>query len=133
MIEGFLALLAEELSRAYTAKLKRALHARSQAMGAAEERLLSLQMVAGAVAQERDETLTLDLIARQVVKLIDADAAAIFLPDESGEFLRPTLCVTRRWHPLRSPRDGDQRHAGGTRLSQRTSPRRRRGQDRPAT
>ncbi len=103
LIEGFLALLAEELSRAYTAKLKRALHARSQAMGAAEERLLSLQMVAGAVAQERDETLTLDLIARQVVKLIDADAAAIYLPDEAGEFLRPALCVTRDGSPYDPP------------------------------
>ena len=98
LIEGFLAILAEELSRAYTTNLKRALTDRASAIGAAEERLLSLQMVAGAVAQERDQDLILDLIARQVMKLTGADTASVFLPDtETGEeagVMRTAIAVT---------------------------------------
>jgi GAF domain-containing protein len=94
LVEGFLAILAEELSRAYTLKLKRALDERAKAIGAVEERLLSLQMVAGAVAQERDQELTLDLIARQVVKLTGADTATVFLPDEEAGVMRAAICIT---------------------------------------
>jgi GAF domain-containing protein len=94
LVEGFLALLAEELSRAYTTNLKRALTDRAQASGAAEERLLSLQMVAGAVAQERDQELTLDLIAREVGKLTGADAVSVFLPDRAAGVMRAAICLT---------------------------------------
>src|SRR6478672_10596452 len=44
LVESFLAMLAEELSRTYAVGLKRALAERAKAIGAAEERLLSLQM-----------------------------------------------------------------------------------------
>lgn len=93
LVESFLAILAEDLGRAYTAHLRRDLAERSKAIGAAEERLLSLQMVAGAVAQERDQDLTLDLIARQVVKLTGADTATVFLPDEEAGVLHPAICI----------------------------------------
>src|SRR4051812_31268591 len=96
LVESFLAILVEDLSRSYTAHLKRDLAERSKAIGAAEERLLSLQMIAGAVAQERDQDLTLDLIARQVVKLTGADAASVFLPDEEAGILRPAICINPR-------------------------------------
>ncbi len=95
-VEAFLAILAEELSRAYTAHLKHNLAERAKATAAVEERLLGLQMVAGAVAQERDQELTLDLIARQVVKLTGADAAAVFLPDEQAGVLRPIVWIDPR-------------------------------------
>ncbi len=93
LVESFLAILAEELSRAYTTNLKRALADRAKAIGAAEERLLSLQMVAGAVAQERDPDLTLDLIAREVVKLTGADSASVFLPDEEAAVMHPAISI----------------------------------------
>ena len=94
LVEGFLAILAEELSRAYTTRLKRALDDRARRSAQSEERLLSLQMVAGAVAQERDQELTLDLIARQVVKLTGADTASVYLPDEEAGLMRSAICIT---------------------------------------
>lgn len=92
-LDAFLALLAEELARTYTTGLQRALGERAKAIGAAEERLLSLQMVAGAVAQERDHDLTLDLIARQVIKLTGAATAAVYLPDADAGVLRAAVSI----------------------------------------
>ncbi len=103
LVEGFLALLAEELSRTYAVGLKRALTERAKAIGAAEERLLSLQMVAGAVAQERDHDLTLDLIARQVVKLTGADTAAVYLPDSDAGVLHAAVRIAADGHSAPAP------------------------------
>jgi GAF domain-containing protein len=99
LIESFTAQLAEDLSRAYTQSLKRTMAERSRANLAAEERLLSLQTVAGAIAQERDPERTLDLIARQVVKLTGGDAATVYLPDEDTGELRATVNVEPNGEP----------------------------------
>jgi GAF domain-containing protein len=93
LIESFAAQLAEDLARAYSQSLKRTMAERSRANLTAEERLLSLQAVAGAIAQERDPERTLDLIARQVVKLTGGDAATVYLPDEDAGALRATVNV----------------------------------------
>jgi GAF domain-containing protein len=103
LVESFLAMFAEELSRTYTTGLKRALSERARAIGAAEERLLSIQMVAGAVAQERDHDLTLDLIARQVVKLTDADTAAVYLPDDDKGILYAAVRIAADGHSADAP------------------------------
>ena len=102
-VESFLAILAEELSRTYATALKRTLAERVKSIGASEERLLSLQMVAGAVAQERDHDLTLDLIARQVVKLTAADTAAVYLPDEDAGLLHAAVCIAADGHSADAP------------------------------
>lgn len=93
LIEAFLALLAEEVSRSYTAGLQRRLAESAGADHVAEGRLLSLQAVAGAVAQERDPERTLNLIAREVVKLTGADTAAVYLPNDDGAMLGAVVCI----------------------------------------
>ena len=92
-LEGFLAALAEELSRARDVALKRRIAETATAFGAAEARLLSLQAVAGAIAQERDQERTLELIARQVLKLTGAEGCAVYLPDDDDQSLRPTVRI----------------------------------------
>ena len=89
LVAGFLAALAEELSRAYTTSLQRRLAESASASHVAEERLLSLQAIAGAVAQEREPEGTLGLIVREVVKLTGAQSAAVYLPNEDDSVLYP--------------------------------------------
>ncbi len=93
LVEGYLAQLAEELSRAYTAILHQEIHNQAKAISTAEERLLSLQMVAGAVAQERDQHLTLTLIAQEIVKLTGADIVNVFLPGTEPDLLHSVIVV----------------------------------------
>ncbi len=92
-VEGFLAALAEEVARAYTGALKHHFAEKARATQAAEERLLSLQTVAGAVAQERDQERTLELIAREVLKLTGAAEAAVYLPDADDRVLHPVVSI----------------------------------------
>lgn len=92
-VDRFLAVLVEELSRSYMAGLQRRLTEGADATRAAEERLLSLQTVAGAVAQEREPERTLDLIAREAVKLTGATTCTVYLPNAEATLLRPAVRI----------------------------------------
>ncbi|HEX5505033.1 MAG TPA: GAF domain-containing protein [Thermomicrobiales bacterium] len=93
LVDAFAAALAEEVCRAYAAALHRQAEREHHVGRAAEERLLSLQAVAGAVAQERDPERTLDLIAREAVKLTGAERATVYLPSADDATLAPVVRI----------------------------------------